>query len=348
LSSGLDSSSVAAKASDILERQGKHLFAFTWESRSGDKLDEREWSTSLIEARPNILERPVLADERYPLSRYPEAYVDPNAPNTNTYPDLLLATIEAARQEGVQVLMNGMGGDLVVGGVLPELALLRQTRWGVLAQRLRRSGRGGLRNLYRQIRQAVKTQLPAWITTDGRRLARQADLDHPASWTREIKSPLSLRTHLVAQSLNAMDLERFDRLSARHGVRIAAPWYDAGLISLVLSMPDGGLDEYPPGKSLLRQAMAGQLPEMLLSRPVPKDRVASLAADGLVRHGRNQIANLLRHSVLGQVGLIDPSMLLAGYQQAAQSGRIIPGIWEVITLEIWLQIHYNRATLPSR
>ena len=45
---------------------------------------------------------------------------------------------KAPDSKGVQVLMNGMGGDLVIGGVLPELALLRQGRWGVLAQRLRR------------------------------------------------------------------------------------------------------------------------------------------------------------------------------------------------------------------
>jgi asparagine synthase (glutamine-hydrolysing) len=124
LSGGLDSSSVAAKASALLERQAKQLFAYTWESRSGDKLDERKWSAALVGARPNIVEYPVLADERYPLSRYPEAYADPNAPDTNTYPDLLLATIEIARQQGVQVLMNGIGGDLVIGGCPARAGLL--------------------------------------------------------------------------------------------------------------------------------------------------------------------------------------------------------------------------------
>jgi hypothetical protein len=171
--------------------------------------------------------------------------------------------------------------------------------------------------LVRQIRQATKSYFPPWISPDGRRLAHQADLDRPVAWARELKSPLSLRTYLLAQPLNAMDLERFDRLSARHGVRIAAPWYDLGLVSLVLSLQDGALDLYPPGKGLLRQAMAGELPETLLSVPVPKDRVATLPADGLLRYGRDRIVGWLSHSVLGQLGLVDLPLLLDSYQQAA-------------------------------
>ena len=169
LSAGLDSGSIAAKASTLLQRQAKQLCAFTWESRARDPLDERKWSSLLVAALPNLTEFPVLADEHYPLSRYPAAYADPNAPDANTYPDLLLATIEIARQQGVQVLMNGMGGDLVIGGVLPELALLRQGRWGVLAQRLRRSGRRSLSMLAGQVRAAAKMDLPSWISPAGNR-----------------------------------------------------------------------------------------------------------------------------------------------------------------------------------
>jgi asparagine synthase (glutamine-hydrolysing) len=344
LSGGLDSSSVATKASMLLERQAKQLFAFTWESRSGDKLDERKWSAALIGARPNMVERPVPADALYPLSRYPEAYADLNAPDTNAYPDLLLTTIENAREQGVQVLMNGMGGDPVIGGTLPELALLRQGRWGALARRLRRSGPRGLRMLARQTRAAAKTILPAWISSEGRRLAHQAGFDRPAHWARELKSPLSLRTYLLAQPSNGMVLERFDRLSARHGVRIAAPWYDLDLVLLALGLQDGALDSHPPGKSLLRQAMAGELPEIILNEPVPKVSGSRLSEAGLLHHGRERIEGWLGHCFLGQLGLVEPATLIATYQQAAQSGRLMPGIWEIITLEIWLKFHYNKIS----
>jgi asparagine synthase (glutamine-hydrolysing) len=344
LSGGLDSSSIAAKASALLERQAKQFFAFTWESRSGDMLDERKWSAALIAARPNIVERPVLADARYPLSRYPEAYADPNSPDTNTYPDLFLTTIEIARQLGVQVLLNGIGGDPVIGGILPELALLRQGRWRALSRRLRESGWRGLRMLARQARAASQNELPAWISSEGRHLARQAGLDRPAQWTRELKSPLSLRTHLLLQPFNGMALERFDRLSARHGVRIAAPWYDLNLVLLVLSLPDGALDLGPPGKSLLRQAMTGELPETILGMPIPKTLRSTLPADGLLRHGRHRVEAWLSDSILGQIGLVDSPMFLEAYRQAAQSGRMIPGIWEIITLEIWLKFHYNKIS----
>jgi asparagine synthase (glutamine-hydrolysing) len=344
LSGGLDSSSIAAKASALLELRAEQLHAFTWESHSGDKLDERQWSATLIGARPNIVEHPVPADPYYPLSRYPEAYADPNAPDTNTYPDLLLTTIQVAQKQGVDLIMNGIGGDPALGGILPELALLRQKRWGMLAQRLRRSGLRSFRVLAGQLRAAFKTDLPAWLSSQGRRLAHQAGLDGPAPWTRELKSPLQLRAFLLTQPSNGMALERFDRLSARHGVRIAAPWCDLDLVLLPLSVEDGALDQQPPGKSLLRQAMAGELPEKLLADPVPKVSGSRLVAEGLVRHERDRIESWLQHSILGQLGLVDSSILLATYQQFAQSGRVMPGIWEIITLEIWLKLNYNKVS----
>ncbi|HEX9669208.1 MAG TPA: asparagine synthase-related protein, partial [Thermoanaerobaculia bacterium] len=98
LSGGLDSTSIAAQAAGALERRGRQLYAFTWTSPSGDGIDETPLSRTLIRSRGNVVEHSVEADALWPLSRYPEAYADPSDPETNAFPDLLLTTLEAARQ----------------------------------------------------------------------------------------------------------------------------------------------------------------------------------------------------------------------------------------------------------
>ena len=87
-----------------------------------------------------MVEHAVEADALWPLSRDPEAYADPSDPETNAFPDLLLATLEAARQEGVSVLMNGIGGDPVAGWLALELALLLRGRFDALWRRWRKVG----------------------------------------------------------------------------------------------------------------------------------------------------------------------------------------------------------------
>jgi asparagine synthase (glutamine-hydrolysing) len=339
LSSGLDSSSIGAEAATLLEGRGETLHAFTWASEMGDAIDERGRSSALILSRKNIREHVVQADASWPLSRYPEAYADPSDPETSNYPDLLLTTLELARQQGVTVLMNGIGGDPVIGRVAPDLALLRRGRLGTLGSRWRRLG---LRRsmLYRHLRMTVAPTSPDWLTPEGRKLARDAGVERQRPPWRFLGSERRFRLGNITHPMNAAWLERFDRLSRRTGVRVVSPWHDADLASLVLSMPDGAVDPDLPEKSLLRDAMRGRLPEDLRVAPVVKDRVepaSRLSTRGLLHEERELVERLLGGSCLAGLGLIDGARLLTTYRQAAAQGRRMPRLWEIVTLECWLR-----------
>jgi asparagine synthase (glutamine-hydrolysing) len=336
LSGGLDSSSVAAQAASLLQEQGRQLYAFTWATQTEtDPIDERATSSYFIKSRSNIIEQIVLADRFFPLSRYPEAYLDPNDPETNTYPDLLLQTIETARLCSVRVLMNGVGGDQVAGGTAPELALLRQGQVGAAYRRIQREGlRASLVNLKQT---TFKKRAPDWLSEKGRKLLHQASLDRSAVPWKATDSLTNLRVFLLSRPQNAALLERFNRLSNRTGVRITAPWYDLDVVGVIIGLKDAALDPGSSTKSLLKEAMRGQLPQEILTTPPTKGQSSRLRNQGLLGQGRPLLESWLKQSCLSELGLADRDKIMLRYNDAVNHNRPMTKLWLVVTLEAWLR-----------
>lgn len=343
LSGGLDSSSVAGVAATQLQHDRRSLHAFTWASAAGDSIDERPLSSLLIRSRPNIVEHSIQADDCWLLSRYPEAYADSNTPETNAYPDLFLATLERARHEQVSVLMSGIGGDPVVGWLVPELALLRQGDWGALWRRWRASGIR--RSQFVQRLAGSKRPLPRWLTPYGRKMASYYGYDraHTLPW-RAAATPQGFRRHALGDFANVASLERAERWSRRMGVRLAAPWHDLDLGRLALAMPDAGLARTPPMKRLLRQVMRSDLPTEIIDAPKLMQTQSRLETRGLLELGTVTVANLLSDGRLEELGLIDTQAILADNEQGWHEIQAWPGLWRMVTMASWLS--RGRSTKP--
>jgi asparagine synthetase B (glutamine-hydrolysing) len=338
LSGGLDSCSIAAWAADLLRQRRCGLSTYTWRSRTGDGIDETPWSRWLIASRSNVNEHSVEADDLWPLSRFPQAFSDPNNPETNTYPDLLLTTLEAARASGVSMLMTGIGGDSVIGWQIPELTLLAQGRFGALVRRWQAAGfRPRQVRLLRELRLTTgRLRLPGWLTPAGRELARDAGLDRPLLGPKVFLSLRRLRMELITSSSQAATLERYARLSDRIGLRIEAPWCDFDLASLVLSLPGCAFAEAPPLKGILRDAMASHLPDEIRNAETTKRERSNLRTRGLLQHGSALVESLLSGQGLQDLGIVDAGPLVNEYRKDRSAGRLtIPRLWEVLTAEAW-------------
>lgn len=334
LSGGLDSTAVAI-AADAELAPGTPLAAFTWASAAGDGIDEREQSGRFLASRPRLVEHPVGADDLGPLTRYPEAWSDPNAPDTNAYPDLLWATLERARGTGVTTLLNGIGGDPVVGWTAPELALLGELRWGVLA----RKWRGRLPWHWRLAAELRRTLLPMRgprpLTPEAIRLAREEGLLATLPQA-SLTSRSGFRRHLLAQPMQAQTLERFERLSRRAGVAVVAPWHDRELATLVLALPHAALDASPPGKSLLRTALASRLPADFLAASTRPFAVSELRRAALCGQRRRLVERLLGESRLSAMGLVDRGELYKLLHEYCDINVFNSTLWRLVTAESWL------------
>lgn len=345
LSGGLDSCSIAACASTYLEQTNRQLHAFSWASQSGDSIDERDRSSLLIANRPNMVEHVVQADALPMLSCFPEAYANHNGPYSNAYPDLLWTTLSQARQCGFHVMLNGIGGDDVVGGRTPELALLLRGEWRTLSQRWRKTG--FLRsNLVFQLRSAWKGQPPPdWLTLTSKKLAHTTGMDHIRVPFSSTVTPLAYRRHKLSRQGIARNREMAEQIGRRAGVRVLAPWHDVELASLVASLPDGGVDSAPPNKSLLREAMAGQLPDKLLrlttekSSSVQRPRLWSKP----LQQNRHIIDDLLARPLLADLGLVETAAVRRLYSENLVQQQLSYTLSRLIATECWLRFASNNV-----
>ncbi|MEM7052781.1 MAG: asparagine synthase-related protein [Acidobacteriota bacterium] len=331
LSGGLDSSAVAA----LLVRHSSRPFAVSWRGGGlSEGASDPSWGGALrAEA--------VAADDLWPLSCYPEAFDDPNAPLENTYPGLLRATLEHLRRLGAKVLLNGLGGDPIAGWPMPDLALLLRARWGALLSRWRRAGwrRAGWRAmlLLRQLRATLRRRLPGWLSEAAKSEARDWGLDRSPIAASDLLSARRFRQAQLRSAANPMMAERLERLGRRSGVRIEAPWLDRALVAWSLAARDCSLEVHPPAKRLVRTAFDGLIPDEVLTAPSAKAAGPSLVRRGLLEKGRDKVENLLTESRLEGLGLVQSSRVLREYRARADRGSVLPGLWRILTAEAWLR-----------
>ncbi|GGK37742.1 asparagine synthetase B family protein [Salinarimonas ramus] len=308
LSGGLDSSSIARLAARGGGSGGPSFPVFTLAFAALPEIDERRHVDAVlamgglaphrlvVEAPDAILAgRALLTDNAEPLPA----------------PGLVVtrALYEAAARAGVDILLNGHGGDEVVNdGVahLPDLA--RAGRLGALWR-----GCGAAAALYGGDRTATLLESLAggagWpLGGIARRLhARRAGANDPRAWRRIVSDEAARRTRLVerrreSRSAASADLPRatrahfaaltgprsalgfdvLDRAAASHGVEPRYPFFDRRVVAHCLSrLPEEKLAEGRT-RALLRGAMAGVLPESVRLRPDKTDfravARASLAA----------------------------------------------------------------------
>lgn len=346
LSGGLDSATVACEAARALARARRCLHAFTWSSRRHGDLDERTVSSALIASFPNIVEHVIETDDLWPLCPGASRLEDESDPESNALPELLAVTVARARERDVVVLLNGTGGDAVVGWPMPDLALLASGRCRAAMGRWRRAGfiaaaRGALSPLRRR-------RLPAWLTPEGCQIARDAGLDRAPVSLRDLLTARAFRRWLLAHSAVAATQERLDRWSRRSGVRLCAPWLDTDLLHLALRLPHGSLEVEGPGKSLVREAWKERLPNAVLANPTDKEAGMELLVRGLLDEGSARVRALFESSELERLGLISARAVLQQYSERAEQRGIMPGLWSMVTAEVWVRAQLGRGVAYSR
>jgi len=294
LSGGLDSSSVACLAAGLRNRSGAAaLPTFSMVFDETPEQNERpqiEAVLAAIDAIPHFLPSngvAHLAELPSLLEHQAGPFLAPNlAASRRLY--------AAARAAGVDVLLDGHGGDEAISfgsGRLAELAaegrwfalrrelslLARHERWparsvfwGLFAAYM--PGAGLMRRLRRLERRLRTTRRreddPLRFLSPP--LARRA-----AALQRENRSPpprsgkVEQAQHLATLTgpLQAYALEILDRAAARAGVEARYPFWDKRLVEFCCSAP--AEDKLKDGRTraLLRRSMVGVLPEAIRTRP---------------------------------------------------------------------------------
>jgi asparagine synthase (glutamine-hydrolysing) len=252
---------------------------------------------------------------------------------------------------GFGVLLSGIGGDEFTGGVpsgIPELADLLST--GQLRAFLRRGFLWSLASrkplvqvLARTIRWFLpgvsasrsKTQWPTpWIKPAFRKHNRRA-LSSAASRLRWFGPLPSFQENLrvldgLRRQIACAELPPPSSCEKRY------PFLDRDLLEFLFNVPRDQLARPNQRRSLLRRAMRGIVPELVLDRP----RKALVATSHLkaISSDWTRTSELLRKMTLESLGVIDSKILLRTLEEARRGGEVpLLPIMRALRLEWWMQ-----------
>lgn len=360
LSGGVDSGAVTSIAG-WLHRSGElsvPLTAYAWSFPDLPDSDERSTSDPLT-AHYGLRSVHVDGDHGWPLAGYPEHGPDHDDPYIWAHQPMIDRTAARADAAGIDVVLSGHRGDEVGGDwIFDEIGLLASGSIRAAIGEIRiaiGSGDGSPWTIARRdlIWPRVAHHLPVFGAWWDRRRAS------PTPWPRWIPSDFARRAGL-AEALAERDRRRFDglarteryrrvfddhaarlatvanRAQARHGTDYAEPFADRRLIEFVLSLPQWRVQRRGRPKALIRDALAGVLPEEIRGR-LGKRLPTGLYERGMREREVGTVRALLTDSRAAEHGWLDADAVREVYERYLTTGRMSAEIWWPLTVEMWLR-----------
>ncbi|NTU85425.1 MAG: hypothetical protein HGA45_39740 [Chloroflexales bacterium] len=366
LSGGVDSTAIVCLAERAYAREGRRLPTFSMVGADPATCPETPFLATLPAGL--ALERnTVPADHigRY-LAGYSFALEQGDDPFT-ALQTLPLGLYTAARAQGIRVMLDGVDGD-IVASLAPDYPayLARGGRWLLMVAELDGAARfseqplpavardncvwpllpGALRRRWTALRRYNRhvTELLQPDFVQRNRLAERIE-----EWqiAEDSLAPTLRAGHIRAVSAGWLQsaLERYDHAAAGMGIEARHPLLDQRVVELCVALPPELKVRHGWTKAVLREAMAGVLPE-----PVRLRRDRANPSDDFVRHLLPQFADLLEATFSGDLAelssVLRPEALRALYRRYRQAGAPEDAhqLWMVLAFSRW----WRRAIWDTR
>lgn len=354
LSGGIDSSAIVAISSRLVAgRLGPHATAprvALTASFPGSQDDETELAT-LVARSAGVEHRLVNLAPSDLIATLETVLREQDEPFASASILAQRAVMEAARANGIKVMLDGQGADEMLGGYphyryawllglltrhpLAVPGALRELRgYGIPpAVALRQSVLDSLRLRSSRAPIGRDARLPGWV---GPRLRASAPLqlrgwDHPSP----SGTPLTRMLHRALTSTSLPALLRYeDRNSMRFGVEARVPYLDHRLVEAALLLPDRLKIRHGITKVALREAMVDVVPdEVRLQRRKIGFAVPQVA---WFESSMPAVRAYLNDSQGVSLGILDRKGLVSLLDvPPSRNGGV--DLWRALSIEAWLR-----------
>jgi len=347
LSGGLDSSSIVSVAASI-KGDEKTLPPYTFSAAFNDtKVDESTYFNSVIEhtnAHSHII-HPQAQDISSLLEKVIYHH-DLPFPSTSMIAQWML--FEAARKNGVSVILDGQGADEHLCGYhssfAPYLSGMAR-RWELphLAREMIGIHKRHKKSFPWQIMAIARGFIPSLLRT----FISHKRQSYPPSWMsknfhdncdskpRSYNSMSELmRSHMEESSLPGL-LHYEDRNSMAHGIESRLPFLDYRLVEFSLGLGERFKIVEGETKWLLRRAMSEFLPKTILNR---QDKIGFSTPENLwfQGEGRNIITQGVNNALEGFPDLFNANQVSTLKTQCLNGSiPFDPTIWRIACFGIW-------------
>lgn len=378
LSGGMDSTAIVCMSDHVRREQnltGELLDTISFYDDTEPSCNERPYF-SLVEAKRGKIgihiESSFLNHTFEPHDSSQGTYLLPAADSAAIHREQTLDSV--MRSKGYRVILNGTGGDEVLGGnpvAFPELAdylvscdIKRFVRGSIEWSLTQRTPL--LENIIHTLRyvfklylnpEALETPVPSWLTTRLRAVCVAQTKSHKTRSRRFGSAP-----HVIDNGFGwwcVLDTlpHLFPKLLTRPEYRY--PYLDRDLVDFLFSIPRAQLIRPGRRRSLMRRALAGIVPVEVLERRRKAFVIRGpLAA---IRGSQRKLEFLLSDSFIASARFVDPKLLLEALERVAEGvdSQPWPALFRAITLELWLranamvavplyqQVRHHENVLPA-
>ena len=368
LSGGLDSSSVACTARDLLSSQQRPaLKTFSAVFEQVVECDESEYIRAVID-RGGVEPHFVQGDRISPLTDLEQMFFHQDeafyAPNLFIH----WAIYKKANQQNVRTVLDGFDGDTTISHGLPYITELAQKgRWRSLLQEISGFSKNFSRPLepllWKYLWQpGLAPRLPKLIQRAINRLHRarfpalpvSLSLNPDFARSADIHSRIQLLRSRLAQTQQSarhahaqrlswgvlpFTLEVADRAAAAHHIEPRFPFFDHRLVEFCLAIPPEQKIRHGWTRWVMRRAMADVLPQKVQWRPGKSDLSPNFR-HGLSQLDRNRIDYVMEDTTILKP-YVDTALLRRIYQRLIDGeplpDRDVISVWKPVTLALWLQ-----------
>ena len=374
VSGGLDSSSIFCQAEQLRRAgraEGPGVIGIAYTGAEGTAADEQRYLRDIEQAYGVSIERFPIE----PLVGVVKGAEDQVRAIEAPFMDYVWGVTREvqvrARAAGARVLLTGQWGDqfLFSSAYLADLfrrldlrEIRRHTRayqryFG--ADETRTLGRqmlldvarhyvpGAVAPLLKALRRAiVRTERPRPWFADGFRRRALRSANHPASFGDGFHSIHARALYLEARSTYHVHcMEWNNKIAALHGLETAFPFLDRDLIAFLMAVPGEIQNRDGVPRALLRDAMAGILPEPVRERTWKAD-FTDAANSGTGQDLGLVSARLARGSLAARMGYLDERRLAAELPGLAAEleGPECLATWDLtdlFALEVWLGVFFG-------
>lgn len=363
LSGGLDSSSIACVATEVIRPARLRTFSSCFEDA---RYDERTFIQPVVDhtgAEAHYVFPSV--NELFDLLPDLIWFQDEPFHNLNQFAQWYV--MRCARVRGVKVVLSGLGGDELLNGYPQDFVyhfadLLDAGSWGTLAEELSAYRAAG----WGRSAPAVASALRIF-----------ASLRTPQGWKRSLRrdragfhgvlDPDFVRAHAAPLTMGLRDgsylrtcsymglriypipgwLRFEDRNSMAFSVESRIPFLDFRLVEYTYSLP--GRQKIRNGwtKIVLRNAMRGSLPEVVRNRTDKKGFLVPTDL-WLKTDMRPTVEELFRSESFRSRGFLNAEAVLREYERHCHGDQNIRlALWSWVNLELWLRRMIDGPLTPA-
>ena len=350
LSGGPDSSAVLGMVAQVAREEG--LFggrpgcALTLVFEEVRECDEAERARETA-GRHGFTWKPVRPESLSPFHNLDEFLRRFGEPPGSVHLALESILLEAARQEGNDVLLDGHDADTLFspsGGYLSEL--FRRGRWVELLREcvclhkfhglpVRRLFRETVRPLAPESLRRFRRRSPSWIRPEA---CRRTDLEDRLHIPRRDLDFEEREAERILDPGVGLALEGSRVMERMHGVEGRHPYFDPMLVRFLLSIPLETRFARGETKILLRRALSDLLTPSVRGR-LDKTNYTGYLAWSLRRHLGLRLRALAEHGSVFLNSYIDWNRARPMLEGVLAGGPVdLLAVWRILALEEWLML----------